>query len=120
MCYCEFNDIIESISDLDADVISIETSRSQMELLSAFSEFQYPKEVGPGVFDIHSPRIPEVDEMKTLLKKAVDVLPAGNIWVNPDCGLKTRGYAEVKPSLKNMVEAAKSLRSELAETGANH
>ncbi len=84
-----------------------------MELLNAFSEFQYPKEVGPGVFDIHSPRIPDASEMKNLLKKAVEVLPVRNIWVNPDCGLKTRGYAEVEPQLKNMVEAAKGMRAEL-------
>ena len=110
MCYCEFNDIIESIAALDADVISIETSRSNMELLEAFVTFQYPNEVGPGVWDIHSPRVPSVEEMTTLLRKAAQVLPVKNLWVNPDCGLKTRGWAEVKASLHNMVAAARELR----------
>ncbi len=110
MCYSEFNDIIEAIADMDADCISIETSRSQMELLDAFVKFQYPNEIGPGVYDIHSPRVPEKQEMVQLLEKARDVLPADRIWVNPDCGLKTRGWAEVKPALQHMVEAAKELR----------
>lgn len=110
MCYSEFNDIIGSIAALDADSISIETSRSQMELLEAFIEFQYPNEIGPGVYDIHSPRIPSVDEMVLLLEKAAIVLDPAQIWVNPDCGLKTRAWAEVKPALTNMVEAAKVMR----------
>lgn len=112
MCYSEFNDVIGSIAALDADSISIETSRSQMELLEAFIEFQYPNEIGPGVYDIHSPRIPSVDEMVALLEKAATVLDPAQIWVNPDCGLKTRAWAEVKPALTNMVEAAKALRKQ--------
>ncbi len=110
MCYSEFNDIIESIAELDADVITIETSRSNMELLEAFVDFKYPAEIGPGVYDIHSPRVPKVEEMENLMKKAAAVLPVENLWVNPDCGLKTRRWEEVKPSLKNMVETAKNLR----------
>jgi 5-methyltetrahydropteroyltriglutamate--homocysteine methyltransferase len=110
MCYSEFNDIIEHIARLDADVISMETSRSQMELLDAFVEFDYPNEIGPGVYDIHSPRVPPVDEILNLLKKAASVLNRGQIWVNPDCGLKTRGWEETVPSLKNMVEAARRMR----------
>ena len=114
MCYSEFNDIIESIADLDADVITIETSRSNMELLDAFVKFRYPAEIGPGVYDIHSPRVPRVEEMQHLMQKALQVLPARNLWINPDCGLKTRRWEEVKPSLKNMVEVARSLRESLA------
>ncbi|HSY53684.1 MAG TPA: 5-methyltetrahydropteroyltriglutamate--homocysteine S-methyltransferase [Opitutaceae bacterium] len=114
MCYAEFNDIIQAIADLDADVITIETSRSGMELLGAFETFRYPNEIGPGVYDIHSPRVPAVAEMEQLLEKALRVLPPGNIWVNPDCGLKTRGWAEVKPALRHMVEAAQRLRVRFA------
>jgi 5-methyltetrahydropteroyltriglutamate--homocysteine methyltransferase len=110
MCYAEFNDIIHSIGDMDADVISIETSRSQMELLEAFVNYKYPNEIGPGVYDIHSPRVPETHEMLVLLEKAAMVLDPSQIWVNPDCGLKTRAWAEVKPALTNMVEAAKLVR----------
>ncbi len=110
MCYAEFNDIIAAIAELDADVITIETSRSRMELLGAFASFRYPNEIGPGVWDIHSPRIPPVEEMEDLLQRALAVLPAENLWVNPDCGLKTRGWAEVKPALVNLVEAARRLR----------
>jgi 5-methyltetrahydropteroyltriglutamate--homocysteine methyltransferase len=113
MCYSEFNDIINSIADLDADVISIETSRSAMELLEAFIEFQYPNEIGPGVYDIHSPRIPKTKEMEKLLYKALDLLDNKQVWVNPDCGLKTRNWAEVKPALINMVEAARNIRSDI-------
>jgi len=113
MCYSEFNDIINSIADLDADVISIETSRSAMELLDAFVEFQYPNEIGPGVYDIHSPRIPKVKEMEDLLYKALEVLDKKQIWVNPDCGLKTRNWNEVKPSLENMVEATQNIRRKI-------
>lgn len=115
MCYSDFNDIIDHIAALDADVISIETSRSAMELLDAFVEFKYPNEIGPGVYDIHSPRVPAPSEMETLLRKALEVLKAEQIWVNPDCGLKTRGWEEVKTSLENMVQAAKTIRAELAE-----
>ncbi|HTB81919.1 MAG TPA: 5-methyltetrahydropteroyltriglutamate--homocysteine S-methyltransferase [Opitutaceae bacterium] len=114
MCYAEFNDIIQAIADLDADVITIEASRSGMELLEAFETFHYPNEIGPGVYDIHSPRVPGVAEMEQLLEKALRVLPPENIWVNPDCGLKTRGWAEVKPALRHMVEAAGRLRARLA------
>ncbi len=114
MCYSEFNDIIEAIADMDADCISIETSRSQMELLDAFVQFQYPNEIGPGVYDIHSPRVPDRQEMVDLLRKATEVLPAERVWVNPDCGLKTRGWAEVKPALKHMVDAAHELRRQQA------
>lgn len=110
MCYCEFNDVIEAIASLDADVISIETSRSNMELLLAFETFHYPNEVGPSVCDIHSPRIPSVQEMRSLLLNASKVLPPEHLWVNPDCGLKTRGWAEVKSSLVNMVAAARLMR----------
>jgi len=114
MCYAEFNDIMPSIAALDADVISIETSRSAMELLDGFVDFRYPNEIGPGVWDIHSPRVPASDEMRRLLEKAVDVLPRERLWVNPDCGLKTRGWPEVKASLAHMVEAAKALRDDAA------
>ena len=110
MCYCEFNDIIESVAALDADVISIEASRSQMELLDAFVDFRYPADIGPGVWDIHSPRVPSVQEMEALLSKALTVLSPGQVWVNPDCGLKTRRWAEVVPALQNMVAAARHLR----------
>ena len=110
MCYSEFNDIIESIAALDADVISIEASRSDMELLGAFVKFKYPNEIGPGVYDIHSPRVPETEEIMGRLQKALRAIPADMLWVNPDCGLKTRGWPEVHASLRNMVEAAKSLR----------
>jgi 5-methyltetrahydropteroyltriglutamate--homocysteine methyltransferase len=114
MCYCEFNDIIESIAALDADVISIEASRSNMELLQAFTHFRYPNEVGPGVWDIHSPRVPSTDEMTALLQKAAAVLPVHNLWVNPDCGLKTRGWEETKAALRNMIDAARALRAQTA------
>ncbi len=121
MCYCEFNDIIESIAALDADVISIETSRSNMELLEAFTDFHYPNEVGPGVWDIHSPRVPSVQEMTALLQKAAAVLPVKNLWVNPDCGLKTRGWEETAAALRNMVEAACRLRAQaMALPAAGH
>ncbi|NBD17830.1 MAG: 5-methyltetrahydropteroyltriglutamate--homocysteine S-methyltransferase [Cyanobacteria bacterium] len=111
MCYSEFNDIIDSIAALDADVITIETSRSNMELLDAFVDFKYPNEIGPGVYDIHSPRIPATDEMSNLMSKAEAVILRKNLWVNPDCGLKTRQWSEVKPSLTNMVETAVKLRA---------
>ena len=114
MCYAEFNDIIQSISDLDADVITIETSRSEMELLNAFVDFKYPNEIGPGVYDIHSPRVPTQVEIENLLNKASDLLPVENIWVNPDCGLKTRDWPETKSALQNLVQVAKKLRAEVA------
>jgi len=110
MCYSEFNDIIQHIADMDADVITIETSRSQMELLDAFADFKYPNEIGPGVYDIHSPRVPKREEMIYLLKKAKAVIPSEQLWVNPDCGLKTRGWDETKKALIEMVEAAKEMR----------
>jgi 5-methyltetrahydropteroyltriglutamate--homocysteine methyltransferase len=115
MCYSEFNDIIDSIGAMDADVISIETSRSKMELLDAFVTYRYPNEIGPGVYDIHSPRVPAVEEMTELLVKATKHLKADQIWVNPDCGLKTRKWEEVRPALANMVAAARQLRSTMAE-----
>jgi 5-methyltetrahydropteroyltriglutamate--homocysteine methyltransferase len=113
MCYSEFNDIIQSIADMDADVITIETSRSDMELLDAFKTFEYPNEIGPGVYDIHSPNIPNEAYMVKLMKLAAERVPAERLWVNPDCGLKTRQWAEVLPALTNMVAAAKTLRASL-------
>lgn len=118
MCYSEFNDIIDSIAAMDADVISIETSRSQMELLDAFADFKYPNQIGPGVYDIHSPRVPGEGEMEELLKKAMAVLSPQQLWVNPDCGLKTRGWPEVKAALSEMVAAAEALRGEAAKRRA--
>ena len=115
MCYSEFNDIIAAVAAMDADVISIETSRSAMELLEAFANFSYPNDIGPGVYDIHSPRIPSQQEMEALLEKALKVLRPGQLWVNPDCGLKTRGWAEVKPALVSMVAAAKAVRARLGD-----
>lgn len=111
MCYSEFNDIIAAIADMDADVITIETSRSDMELLDAFDDFNYPNEIGPGVYDIHSPNIPTQQHIVQLMQKAAERIPAQRLWVNPDCGLKTRQWAEVLPALRNMVAAAKTLRT---------
>lgn len=113
MCYAEFNDIIDSIAALDADSISIETSRSQMELLEAFVTYKYPNEIGPGVYDIHSPRVPPTEEMVMLLEKAAKVIDPDLLWVNPDCGLKTRGWPETKAALENMVKAAKDVRARI-------
>ena len=113
MCYAEFNDIIDSIAALDADVITIETSRSDMELLDAFVNFSYPNEIGPGVYDIHSPRVPNKEEIVRLMEKAAKVVPAERLWINPDCGLKTRDWPEVETALGNMVAAAKTLRQRL-------
>lgn len=113
MCYSEFNDIIDSIVRMDADVISIECSRSRMELLDAFHRVRYPNEIGPGVYDIHSPRVPENSEIDNLLQRALQVLTEEQLWVNPDCGLKTRGWPEVRLALANMVGTAKSLRASL-------
>ncbi|MBK6896244.1 MAG: 5-methyltetrahydropteroyltriglutamate--homocysteine S-methyltransferase [Alphaproteobacteria bacterium] len=118
MCYSEFNDVIDSIGAMDADVISIETSRSQMELLDAFAQYKYPNEIGPGVYDIHSPRVPSTKEMVDLLEKAKKVLDERQIWVNPDCGLKTRGWPEVKQALKNMVVAADEMRAKAKSKAA--
>ncbi|WP_251977295.1 5-methyltetrahydropteroyltriglutamate--homocysteine S-methyltransferase [Salinicola avicenniae] len=114
MCYAEFNDIIGAIAAMDADVITIETSRSDMELLDAFQDFDYPNEIGPGVYDIHSPNIPDQAWIVDLMVKAAEKLPAERLWVNPDCGLKTRGWAEVEPALANMVDAARVLRRRYA------
>ena len=114
MCYCEFNDIMDAIAALDADVITIETSRSDMDLLESFKAFEYPNEIGPGVYDIHSPNVPSVEWMEDLLRKAAQSIPEARLWVNPDCGLKTRGWTETRQALANLVEAAKKLRGETA------
>ena len=114
MCYSEFNDVIQAIAAMDADVITIETSRSDMELLEAFEAFDYPNDIGPGVYDIHSPRVPDTVEMINLLRKAAKRIPAERLWVNPDCGLKTRAWPETEAALVNMVAAARQLRTRLA------
>jgi 5-methyltetrahydropteroyltriglutamate--homocysteine methyltransferase len=111
MCYSEFNAIIGAIAVMDADVISIETSRSKMDLLDAFRSFRYPNEIGPGVYDIHSPRVPDVGEMTDLLALARQRIGDDQLWVNPDCGLKTRKWEEVRPALVNMVATAKEART---------
>jgi 5-methyltetrahydropteroyltriglutamate--homocysteine methyltransferase len=111
MCYSEFGVMCQSIADMDADVISIEAAKSQMDLLDALRESEYPNEIGPGVYDIHSPRIPDAAEMNSLLKKALKVIPAERLWVNPDCGLKTRTWKEVEPALREMVQAALAMRT---------
>jgi 5-methyltetrahydropteroyltriglutamate--homocysteine methyltransferase len=111
MCYSEFNDIIASIAGMDADVITIETSRSDMELLDVFDDFKYPNQIGPGVYDIHSPNIPSEEQIVQLMRKAAECIPAERLWVNPDCGLKTRQWPEVIPALANMVAAARTLRA---------
>ena len=113
MCYSEFNDIMEAIARMDADVITIETSRSDMELLDAFDQFDYPNEIGPGVYDIHSPNIPSVESMIDLMRKAAQRIPVQRLWVNPDCGLKTRSWEEVKPALRNMIAASRYLAANL-------
>jgi 5-methyltetrahydropteroyltriglutamate--homocysteine methyltransferase len=114
MCYSEFNDIINAIADMDADVITIETSRSDMELLDVFDDFNYPNQIGPGVYDIHSPNIPDEAHIVALMRKAAERIPAERLWVNPDCGLKTRQWHEVIPALTNMVSAARTLRAAAA------
>ena len=114
MCYSEFNDIMAAIAAMDADVVTIETSRSSMELLDAFEDFNYPNDIGPGVYDIHSPNIPDAAQVVSLMQKAAERIPAGHLWVNPDCGLKTRQWAEVIPALQHMVAAAKTLRQAAA------
>lgn len=115
MCYAEFNDILEAIARMDADVISIEASRSKLELLEAFQRYQYPNDIGPGTYDIHSPRVPSETEIETLIIRAARVIPLSNLWVNPDCGLKTRHWEEVLPALWNMVKAARKARETLAK-----
>ena len=110
MCYSEFNDIIEAIASMDADVITIETSRSDMQLLAVFEAFNYPNAIGPGVYDIHSPNTPNIEQMVELIHKAARHIPSEHLWINPDCGLKTRQWHEVEPALINMVKAAKKLR----------
>ena len=115
MCYSEFNDMIDSIVKMDADVISIECSRSRMELLDAFQRVHYPNEIGPGVYDIHSPRVPDNSEIENLLHKAMEVLAPEQLWVTPDCGLKTRGWPEVRLALSNMVSTAIKLRADLTQ-----
>ena len=112
MCYAEFNDKLDAGAAMDADLITMETSRSDMELLDAFVSFKYPNEIGPGVYDIHSPRVPETQEMVRLMRKAKNVLPPEHLWVNPDCGLKTRNWPEVETALSNMVKAAQTMRAE--------
>lgn len=119
MCYSEFNDLIEAIAALDADVLSIETSRSQMELLEAFEAFAYPGEVGPGIYDIHSPRVPDREEILALLRQAAERIPPERLWVNPDCGLKTRGWTEAEAALANMVAAARALRASRLQVSEN-
>jgi 5-methyltetrahydropteroyltriglutamate--homocysteine methyltransferase len=113
MCYAEFNDILDSIARMDADVISIEASRSKLELLEAFQRYQYPNDIGPGTYDIHSPRVPTEIEIEALISRAAGVIPLSHLWVNPDCGLKTRHWDEVIPALRNMVEAARRARESL-------
>ena len=114
MCYSEFNDILPAIASMDADVITIETSRSDMDLLTAFGDFKYPNDIGPGVYDIHSPRVPTTEEVEHLLRKAMDVVPVERLWVNPDCGLKTRGWPETIQQLEVMMDVTQKLRTELA------
>ncbi|HEU5382768.1 MAG TPA: hypothetical protein VFV38_45760 [Ktedonobacteraceae bacterium] len=118
MCYSTFNDIIAAIAALDADVISLENSRSGGELLKVFRQTSYEKGIGPGVYDIHSPRLPSIGEIEQMLRATLQVLPASQVWVNPDCGLKTRTWEEVMPALEHMVAAARNVRADLpAQTG---
>jgi 5-methyltetrahydropteroyltriglutamate--homocysteine methyltransferase len=111
MCYAEFGDVLDAITEMDADVISLEAARSQMAIVDDLARSSYPNEIGPGVWDIHSPRVPTIDEIEQRLRDATLAFPADRIWVNPDCGLKTRGYSEVRASLANLVEANKRVRS---------
>ncbi|GGO54124.1 5-methyltetrahydropteroyltriglutamate--homocysteine S-methyltransferase [Streptomyces lasiicapitis] len=113
MCYAEFGDIVQAIDDLDADVISLEAARSHMQVARELAEHGYPREAGPGVYDIHSPRVPSTDEASALLRKGLEAIPAERLWVNPDCGLKTRGWPETRASLENLVAAARAVRGEL-------
>jgi len=117
MCYSEFNDIIEAIAAMDADVITIETSRSDMELLDAFERFHYPNDIGPGVYDIHSPNVPTAQDIIALINKATRYIPARRLWINPDCGLKTRQWPEVETALTYMVQAAHALRRQYTDDG---
>jgi 5-methyltetrahydropteroyltriglutamate--homocysteine methyltransferase len=110
MCYAKFDDIITAIAQMDADVISIEASRSKMDLLETFQQFRYPNDIGPGIYDIHSPRTPSTEEMVDLIRKALQVIPIDRLWINPDCGLKTRTWEEITPALTNLVEAARQIR----------
>jgi 5-methyltetrahydropteroyltriglutamate--homocysteine methyltransferase len=114
MCYSEFGDMMRQIQEMDADVLLIEAARSRMELLHDWERTGYRQEIGPGVYDIHSPRVPPTEEMSELLKAAADVLEPAQIWVNPDCGLKTRGWPETRASLENLVAAARTVREELS------
>ena len=116
MCYSDFNEIIDAIAALDADVISIESARSDMELLDAFQDYDYPNEIGPGVYDIHSPRVPATDEIEELLAAAERRIPRERLWVNPDCGLKTRSWEQVRPALAHLVEATRRRRAQPATT----
>ena len=113
MCYAEFGDIVAAIDDLDADVICLEAARSHMQVADELAAAGYPREAGPGVYDIHSPRVPSVDEVAALLRKGLAAIPAERLWVNPDCGLKTRGWPEVREALENLVTAAAVVRSEI-------
>jgi 5-methyltetrahydropteroyltriglutamate--homocysteine methyltransferase len=112
MCYSDFNDVLEAIMEMDADVLAIEASRSGMRVLEAFRRYRYPREVGPGVYDVHSPRVPEADEILDRLREALRLVPADRLWVNPDCGLKTRHWDEARPALVALVTAARRLRGE--------
>jgi 5-methyltetrahydropteroyltriglutamate--homocysteine methyltransferase len=114
MCYAEFNDIVPAIAALDADVITIESSRSAMEVLDGFAVFRYLNDIGPGVYDIHSARVPSVDDMVTVLDRASQAFPSERLWVNPDCGLKTRSWTETEAALRNLVEAARRMRARIA------
>ncbi|MFI5751013.1 5-methyltetrahydropteroyltriglutamate--homocysteine S-methyltransferase [Streptomyces sp. NPDC051644] len=120
MCYAEFGDILRAIDDLDADVISLEAARSHMQVADELASAGYPREVGPGVYDIHSPRVPSADEAAALLRKGLEAIPAERLWVNPDCGLKTRGWPEVRTSLENLVSAAAEVRAALPGTTTAH
>jgi 5-methyltetrahydropteroyltriglutamate--homocysteine methyltransferase len=121
MCYAEFGDVLDAIIGMDADVISLEAARSEMAIVSDFAEAAYPNEFGPGVWDIHSPRIPSTDEIVGRLRSAISTFPPERLWVNPDCGLKTRAYSEVRGGLTNLVAAARQLRAETGNyaTGLN-
>jgi 5-methyltetrahydropteroyltriglutamate--homocysteine methyltransferase len=114
MCYSEFNEILPYIEQLDADVITIEATRSKGEVIEAFERHSYPRQIGPGVYDVHSPAIPSVESIVQILRRVIRVIPPERVWVNPDCGLKTRRWEEVLPALRNMVEAARQLRQQLS------
>jgi 5-methyltetrahydropteroyltriglutamate--homocysteine methyltransferase len=114
MCYSEFEDLLPAVASMDADVVTLETSRSGMALLEAFRAFSYPNEVGPGVYDIHSPRVPSAEEIRALIERAASVVAVDKLWVNPDCGLKTRGWPETREELRNMVTAARHERARRA------